>query len=80
MISNYYIENRHFYVEGFAKHMQEDGMQDYYTKEINYVFKWWLMYYKNIEADMRTKFWQGVRNDALKLAGYKFNNGYWEAE
>jgi len=79
-ISSYYIESREFYVRGFADHLISEGCSAYTTTELNALFKWYLDYYKNIKADLRSSFWKGVRNNALKLAKYEKGGEYFYEE
>ena len=71
MINEYFVENRHFYVNGFADEFRYEvgDVNAVETDYVNKLFKWYMWFYKNIKADLRLKFWRDVRDDALSKCG-----------
>ena len=73
-INNYYIENKHFYINGFANFINEQTEEEYTDEESKKLFKFYMYDYKNIKIDFRLKFWKIVFFEAMKKAGFIFNN------
>jgi len=71
MINEYFVENRHFYVNGFADEFKNEvgDVNAVETDCVNKLFKWYMWFYKNIKVNLRFKFWRDVRDDALSKCG-----------